>query len=247
MSAKARFLIGGDTTLRLINVVPTASHTVVELMIEDPAITGAKSAAQRLYAPLRESDLHLEGFADQTIRSYAIRPALGCEHHILELAPLIEQDAAVVFEVITLLKRQPDGTFEPVPGPWRFEFQPQVPAEQIRSRRILLKQVVRTDEVEIRLEEMLLSADQTVLYYRLGEPPERTVFPETPLLRWDEQEVWGSGGVPGADGRWEATFPPLPPDVRQVALVFPPLPYARIGRSPSASPCLKCERVRLCL
>ncbi len=142
----------GDTTVRLVRVDVTASHTVVEFAIEDPLFPRDFETMYNLsiWSPLQPGeDLHLSGFAEEAVlgRRNSRRP--GVLQLELELPPPETKGQPVVIEIEELQVLEAEfgaeqGQFHDLGGPWRFEFVPvtsTVPTARLQTVEQAVQQV----------------------------------------------------------------------------------------------------------
>lgn len=215
----------GDTTIRLVEMVPSTTHTVVELVIEDPAITGSTEYLDRVIDAFWPGDVVLTGFAGDEILEVSVRVSPGSQHYVLELPPLLEFDAPASIEILHLrrLTHDPENPFVLQPGPWRFEFRPQVPVAQRFHERWRLDQSVQRGDTTIALQASEFSATETLIFYRL-EGPQDAIREAigAPELHYRREVLKGREKSVAGEGQFVVSFPALPPHVDTFEVIFGP-------------------------
>lgn len=122
----------GDTTVRLVRVDVTASHTVVEFAIENPVFPQNFEAMYNLsiWSPLQPGkDLHLSGFAEEAVlgRRESRRPGVLQLELELPLPETMGQPVVIEIEELRVFEAEfsaERGKFHNLGGSWRFEFEP---------------------------------------------------------------------------------------------------------------------------
>jgi hypothetical protein len=126
------------------------------------------------------------------------------------------------------------GKYETIPGPWRFEFIPDVPEEQRFSRRTQVNEERDVDGVKIRLIEIHESSSETRVSYEIITP--RGINREplgAPTISYGSQTFEGRDYGLMPDGTFSfVSFPPIPHDAGDIRISFP---HFRSLTGPSAS------------
>jgi hypothetical protein len=210
----------GDTTVRLLYVIPSSSETLVELEIEDPGIgTGSNDET---FFPLRPGvNLNLLGFSANNILGPA-KVAQGKQKIVLDLPPLSEFDAPATIELKDLQKcNSSTGALTTITGPWQLSFTPNVRAEQLVSRNFNVDKQVEVGDVQILLLGGQISATETLVYYQVLDM--KGVTGESlgqPTLEYANQ-VFRERSRYQVDDSLVLSFPSLPDDISQFTVTFP--------------------------
>ncbi|RME46631.1 MAG: hypothetical protein D6791_07795 [Chloroflexi bacterium] len=228
--AQPEVVTQGNTTITLKQAVASASHTVLEFTIENPAFPHDLEAMYNLsiFSPLSPGkDLRLTGFARQAVFSRRESRQPGALRLTLELpAPAsFEQPVTIEIKWLKVLEAQDgqQGQIRTLEGPWRFTFVPQVPEAQRRERRIPVQQIQSSDGVHVTVNSVQISSTETVVTYRLQGPANEYVqMLGAPRLVYQSQTFDGrSKGDDEGDSRM-TSFPALPLEARHFELNFGP-------------------------
>jgi len=212
----------GDTTVRLLYVIPSSSETLVELEIEDPLIgTGPNDET---FAPLQPSiSLDLVGFTTNDIFGQPkVQVVPGKQRIVLDLPPLCDFNTMATIELKNLQKFNfSTGTLTSVEGLWQLSFTPNVQPEQMFSRYFNMDKQEQVGDVQILLQGGQISATETLVYYQVVD--ERGVTTESvgrPTLEYPGQ-VSRERSRYSIDGNHVLSFPPIPANINQFTVTFP--------------------------
>lgn len=210
------------TTIKLISAVSSSSHTLVELMIEDPQIIGG--ANDLTFLPLREKiNLKLSGFDGTKITGYQASHKPGRSHILLELPPLLDFDAPASIEIVDLRKWDSiTEHYKTLPGPWRFEFTPKVPPQQRFDKRFPINQTTQVGDTKITLEKAQLSSTETIIHYRIEGTPRIREGIGAPKLYYADHVIKGRSKSNTDGDSLLVRFPAVPRDIKEFKVVFGP-------------------------
>lgn len=226
----------GDTTVSLVRVDVTASHTVVEFAIEDPIFPQNFEAMYNLsiWSPLLPGeDLDLSGFTEEAVLGRRESRQAGVLRLVLELPPPanFEQPVVIEIEELQLLETETGaqrGQIHSLQGPWRFEFVPQVPESQRQERRILVDQAQQTDGIILTVTEVKISSTEAVVSYRLEESTnEHVEMLSAPRLTYQGQTFEGRARGGNVGDVKTVSFPVLPLNIGDFELAFGPFWVSR--------------------
>jgi hypothetical protein len=214
----------GDTTVRLLYVIPSSSETLVELEIEDLGI-GTGPNDETFSPPRPGINLNLLGFsANNILGSAKVEIAQGKQKIVLDLPPLSEFDTPATIELKDLQKRNSStGALTTIAGPWQLSFTPNVRTEQLVSRNFNVDEQVEVGDVQILLLGGQISATETLVYYRVLDT--KGVTGESlgqPTLEYANQ-VFRERSRYKVDDSLVLSFPSLPDDISQFTVTFPPM------------------------
>lgn len=212
----------GDTTVRLLYVIPSSSETLVELEIEDPGIgTGSNDET---FFPLQPGvNLNLLGFStNDLLGPTQERVATGKQRMVLDLPPLSEFDATATIEFKDLEKfNSSTGALTTIAGPWQLSFVPNVEAEQLVSKNFNVDKQVEVGDVQILLQRVHISTTETLVFYKIQAMKDIAREPlGQPTLEYAGQVLRAKSKY-NIDDSLVLSFPALPDDVDQFTVTFP--------------------------
>ncbi len=212
----------GDTTVRLIYVIPSATETLIELEVLDPTITeGARGTL--FMAPRSNINLIMYGFqTNEILGSPEIKVMQGSQRILLNLSPLENVYAEATIELKDIQKHNPaTGELTTIAGSWRFTFTPKVQAEQLSLRDFDIAQYRQINNIRIRLQRGRISATETLIYSQIEMPEGVPEYLGQASLEFDEK-ILGETNRYKVEDSVVFSFPPVPADVDMVAVVFAP-------------------------
>jgi hypothetical protein len=201
-------------------VIPLATETLVELVIEDP---NTESLSIGRFQPIRLQNLTFEGFTDKEVRDQATRVTRGSQRVQLALPPLADFDGTATIEFRDLKRHNPATKgYDNVPGPWQFEFTPSVPPEQSASKEFQIDQRSEVMGVELSVVQVQLSSTETNVLYDVIAPEGTYYEPlSRPLLEYEGQVLKGNTSEDDIAGHSVVSFPPIPFHVEGIKVTFP--------------------------
>lgn len=224
----------GSTTVALVNAVASSSQTVVEFVVEDESFPEDLQEMQNISigpGPMPEAGLHLSGFTEANVLNWRTTRSAGQIHLIWELPPPAVAGEPVIIEIeeLPLNRVKPETeqmAFGSLSGPWRFEFTPQLSQEQQRTQQFTVNQRKMSGPVAITVEDVLLSATETVVSVHYEAPPDIGWQPfGTPILAYEGETFEGrqKQASEASDNEQVWSFPAVPPETTSFALAFNPL------------------------
>ena len=213
------FAASGTTTIELVSVVPSATQTIVELNIEDLRINGQQGSRFFVF----NESLLLTGFNGTQIYERGSKTEEGMQRVFLNLSPLLDFNSAAVIELKNLRRLdRSTGTVYDEPGPWRFEFDVEVPVKQRVSKRFAVDKELDVSGTTVKVVEMHISSTETRVSYEIENTQGANHEPlGDPVLTDGDQSYTGRILPEAVEGNYVVSFPHIAETPRAFNLSFP--------------------------